>query len=125
MNERTALTPPATVPRMISEEPPPTSTTPISPSTGCPRVFVAPRKASLPSSSSLSTSTPTPAASAIAFAARPAFLASRTAAVATILIASAPSSSASRTWVATTSASSAIFSSVILPLRFESFSNRV
>ena len=56
---------------------------------------------------------------------RSAFFASRIAAVATIRIASAPSSSASRTWVATTSATSAIFSSVILPLRFESLPIRV
>ncbi len=110
---------------MISEEPPPTSTTPISPSTGCPRVLVAPMNASRPSSSSERTSTPIPAASAIRCAAASAFFDSRIAAVATIRIASAPSSSASRTWVVTTSASSAIFSSVIRPLRLESLSKRV
>ena len=125
LNERTTRTPPAKVPRMISEEPPPTSTTPISPSTGCPRVLVAPMNASRPSSSSLRISTSSPAAVAIRFAASSAFFASRTAAVATIRIASAPSSSARRTWVVTTSASSAIFSSVILPLRLESLSKRV
>ena len=46
LNEWTSRTPPSSVPRMISEEPPPTSTTPISPSTGWPRPLVAPMKAS-------------------------------------------------------------------------------
>ena len=64
--ERTSSTPSETVPRIISVEPPPTSTTPIRPSTGWPRALVAPMKASRPSSSSLSTSTLTPAASPIA-----------------------------------------------------------
>ena len=42
LNDFTQWTPLATVPTMISQEPPPTSTTPMSPSTGCPRVLVAP-----------------------------------------------------------------------------------
>ncbi len=73
-------------------------------------------KASRPSSSSLRISTSTPAASPMRLAASSAFFASRIAAVATIRIASAPSSSASRTCVATTSAISSIFSSVIRAL---------
>ncbi len=77
--------------------------------------MVAPRKASRPSSSSLSTSTGRPASFSIAFTTLSRFLASRIAAVATILITSAPSSSARRTWVVTTSATSATFSAVILP----------
>ena len=51
--ERTSSAPPGTLPRITSVEPPPTSTTPIRPSTGWPRVLVAPMKESLPSSSSL------------------------------------------------------------------------
>jgi hypothetical protein len=49
------------VPRITSVEPPPTSTTPIVPSTGWPSVLVAPMKESLPSSSSLRISIGTPA----------------------------------------------------------------
>ena len=125
LNERTWRTPPSIEPRMISEEPPPTSTTPISPSTGWPSVFVAPMNASRPSSSSPRTSTGTPATRPISAAASAAFLDSRMAAVATTRIASEPSSCASRTCVSTTSASSAIFSAVTLPFCFESLSNRV
>ena len=55
--ERTSSTPPGTVPRITSVEPPPTSTTPISPSTGWPSALVAPMKESRPSSSSLRIST--------------------------------------------------------------------
>jgi hypothetical protein len=82
---------------MISDDPPPTSTTPISPSTGWPRVFVAPMKARRPSSSSLSTSTSRPHASAMRFATSSEFFDSRMAAVATTRNASAPSSSANLT----------------------------
>ncbi len=110
---------------MISDEPPPTSTTAISPSTGCPSAFVAPMKAKRPSSSSLRTSTSTPASRSISATTLSRFLASRIAAVATVLIASAPSSSASRRWVATASAISATFSAVILPLRRDALSMRV
>ncbi len=113
--ERTSLAPPGTVPRITSVEPPPTSTTPILPATGCPSVLVAPMKASRPSSSSLRTSTRTPAASPIAAAASSPLGASRTAAVATARISSAPSSRASRTCVETTSATSSIFSPRIAP----------
>ena len=77
------LTPSATVPMMISEEPPPTSTTPISPSTGWPRVLVAPTKASRPSSSSLRTSTGIPATREISATTASRLVASRIAAVAT------------------------------------------
>ncbi len=108
-------TPSAIVPRITSEDPPPTSTTAISPSTGWPSAFVAPRKASRPSSSSLSTSTSKPAASSIAAATFLRFGASLMAAVATIRICSAPSSSARRTCVATTSQTSSILSAVIAP----------
>ena len=62
----------------------------MSPSTGCPRVFVAPTKARRPSSSSERTSISTPAISSIFFTAFLRFLASRIAAVATVRIASAP-----------------------------------
>ena len=67
--ERTSRAPPGTVPRITSVEPPPTSTTPTVPSTGWPRVLVAPMKERRPSSSSLRTSTSTPAASPISLAA--------------------------------------------------------
>ncbi len=113
------------MPKITSEEPPPTSTTATVPSTGCPSDLVAPRKASRPSSSSLSTSTDSPASFSIAFTTLSRFLASRIAAVATILITSAPISSARRTWVATTSATSAIFSAVILPFLLASLPIRV
>ncbi len=85
------------------------------PSTGWPSDLVAPRKASRPSASSLRTSTPIAASSSIAFTNSSRFLASRIAAVATILITSAPTSPARRTCVVTTSATSAIFSAVIVP----------
>ena len=114
--ERTLLTPSETVPRITSVEPPPMSTTPISPSAGCPRPLVAPMKESRPSSSSGSTSIGTPAAAATASATSSQLRASRTAAVATARISSAPSSRASRTWVPTTSPTSSIFSGRIRPL---------
>ena len=97
LQERTFSTPPETLPRITSVEPPPTSTTPTFPSTGWPSVFVAPMKESRPSSSSLRMSTGTPEASAIFFATSFPFDASRTAAVATERIVSAPSSRASLT----------------------------
>ena len=103
------------MPKITSEEPPPTSTTATVPSTGWPSDLVAPMKASRPSSSSLRTSTSTPAASSISSTTLSRFLASRIAAVATALITSAPISSASRTWVVTASATSATFSAVIEP----------
>ena len=82
-------------------------------------------KAKRPSSSSLRTSTSTPASRLISATTLSRFLASRIAAVATVLIASAPSSSASLRWVATASAISATFSAAILPLRFDALSMRV
>ena len=63
LKDLTQLTPSATVPMMISLEPPPTSTTPMSPLTGWPRVFVAPTNASRPSSCSERISISTPAIS--------------------------------------------------------------
>ena len=74
--------------RSTSEEPPPTSTTAISPSTGCPSAFVAPRKESRPSSWSVRTSTGTPGRRGRSAAAIASLLAaSRIAAVATMRIA--------------------------------------
>ncbi len=82
-------------------------------------------KAKRPSSSSSSTSTSTPAISSISLTTLSRFFASRIAAVATVLTSSAPISWASRTWVVTTSATSAIFSAVILPFFEASFPIRV
>ncbi len=113
--ERTASTPLPMVPRITSVEPPPTSTTPILPLTGCPSVLVAPMKERRPSSFSLRTSTSTPETSEIAWITSSRLRASRMAAVATGLITSAPSSSARRTWVATTSPTSWIFGCSIAP----------
>ena len=70
---------------------------------------------SRPSSSSLSISTGTPAASPIASATSSPLLASRIAAVATARIVLRAELAASRTWVATTSATSSIFSRRIAP----------
>src|SRR6266498_4175877 len=81
---------------MTSEEPPPTSTTATFPSTGWLRDLVAPMNAKRPSSSSSRTSTSTPAISSISSTTLSRFLASRIAAVATVLTVSAPISSASR-----------------------------
>jgi hypothetical protein len=114
--ERTLWTPSETVPRITSVEPPPMSTTPISPSTGCPSPLVAPMKERRPSSSSGRISIGTPAVAATASAASSPLRASRTAAVATARISSAPNSRANRTWVATTSPTSSIFSAEIRPL---------
>ena len=114
--ERTSWTPSATDPRMTSEEPPPTSTTAMLPSTAWPSDLVAPRKARRPSSSSSSTTTSTPACLEILLATFSLFLASRIAAVATVLITSAPISWARRTCVSTTSVTSATFSSLSFPL---------
>ena len=72
-------------------------------------------KARRPSSSSLRISTGTPECLAIFAATASPLPASRTAAVATARISSAPSSRARRTWVATTSATSSIFSGTIAP----------
>ena len=69
------------------------------PSTAWPSDLVAPRKASRPSSSSSRTSTSTPASFEILLATFSLFLASRIAAVATVLITSAPISWARRTCV--------------------------
>ena len=121
LKECTLRTPPLEVPSTISVEPPPTSTTPTSPFTTCPRVLVAPMNASRPSSWPRSTSTGTPHARSIASTTSSRFEASRIAAVATMRIAAASSSSASLTWVATAPAISAIFSGSIVPSARDAF----
>ena len=90
LNDFHHSTPPAIVPMAISLEPPPTSTTAIRPSSGCPSVRVAPRKARRASSSPSSTHTSTPPWRSISAQNSSRFAALRMTAVATVRIAAAP-----------------------------------
>ena len=105
------------VPTTISEEPPPTSTTPSSPLGTCPSVRAAPRKASLASSSPDRTSIGRSQARRIASASAPPLRAWRIAAVATAMTSIAPSSRARRNWARTTSTTSPILASGSVPSR--------
>ena len=115
LNDFHHSTPSAIVPMAISLEPPPTSTTAIRPSSGCPSVRVAPRKARRASSSPSSTHTSTPPWRSISAQNSSRFAALRMTAVATVRIAAAPAWRASATCSATTVAVSAIRVAGIVP----------
>src|SRR5436190_18911102 len=114
-NDSLHAAPPSGVPIASSVEPPPTSTTPIRPSSGSPSVRVAPRKASRASSGPSSTSTSTPPWSRSAAVNSTALAAPRIAAVATTRSVAHPISSTIARCCATTRATSAIFSPGISP----------
>ena len=112
-NERDQAMSPAGVPTAISDEPPPTSTTAIVPSSGSTNVCVAPTNASRASSCSSRISTSTPASSRMPVQNASPLLQLRIACVATARSACAPSRSAAARCSATTAATSAIFGAAI------------